>query len=531
MGELNAPDFENQPWCIYEGPELENITIDTSVAHSLPKFSGAHGESTTTHLQRLHGICQNLKPNRVNISDFKLKTFYFSLIDSANDWFLSLPSGSIRTWVQMQKKFLDKYYPVGKAMQVRRQLQDIRQGPNETMYDYLDKFNHLERSCCTLGLPEKLIIEYLIDGLNPLDKKLLDASAGGSMMSLPLSGIRRLVTKFAENARFREETTRQDEFTRTKNVASAETLVNSMPEQIEPMKEMMMHILRKQTVQVRPCEFCGSTDHKTDACPTSIEEDPVEANAVEGYQGYNNNNNHASPSRQYGQATNPSWKNENHPPRQYNQNAPPAGQYQQREPNQYLTGQYQQKGPNQYQASSSNQQGPNKWLEDMMKELSSTVQQSSGTVQQLSSTVQQLSTTVHQNQAKNDGAIADLKKHMSQLATAMSALTNEPGRLPSQTVQNPRGNVNAMTLRSGKKLDIAPMEQEEDESPELPEENKDALEEHRPGLVPAASSIHTSEEHKERPVPRTETSKFSTALPFPVPARVPKQHVMDEDVI
>ncbi|CAM8951083.1 unnamed protein product [Rhodiola kirilowii] len=212
------------------------------------------------------------------------------------------------------------------------------------MFDYLEKFNQLEQSCCNLGLPEKLIIEYLIDGLTPLDKKLLDASAGGSMMSLPLSGIRRLVTKFAENARFREETTRQDEFTRTKNVASAETTVNSMPEQMEQMKEMMMQILRKQTVQVRPCEFCGFMDHKTDACPTLIEEDQVEANA-------------------------------------YNQNAPPTGQYQQRGPNQYPTGQYQQKGPNQYQASSSNHQGPNKSLEDMMKQFSGTVQQFSGTVQ------------------------------------------------------------------------------------------------------------------------------------------------------
>ncbi|CAM8944728.1 unnamed protein product [Rhodiola kirilowii] len=59
-------------------------------------------------------------------------------------------------------------------MQVRRQLQDIKQGPNESMFDYLEKFNRLEQSCCNLGLPEKLIIEYLIDGLTPLDKKLLD---------------------------------------------------------------------------------------------------------------------------------------------------------------------------------------------------------------------------------------------------------------------------------------------------------------------------------------------------------------------
>ncbi|CAM8965588.1 unnamed protein product [Rhodiola kirilowii] len=147
MGELNAPEFETQPWCICQGPELENIVVDMSVINNLPKFSGTNGESAMTHLQRLHGICQNLKPSGVNVDDFKLKAFYFSLIDAANDWFLSLPSGSIRTWAQMQKKFLDKYYPAGWAMQVRRQLQDIKQGPNETMYDYLEKFNHLERSC------------------------------------------------------------------------------------------------------------------------------------------------------------------------------------------------------------------------------------------------------------------------------------------------------------------------------------------------------------------------------------------------
>ncbi|CAM8920462.1 unnamed protein product [Rhodiola kirilowii] len=110
-------------------------------------------------------------------------------------------------------------------------------------------------------------------------------------MNLSLSGIRDLITKVAENARFREETTRQDEFFRTKNVAQAETSVNSMPEEMRQMKEMMMQFLRKQTVQVGPCEFCGSTDHRTDACPTLIEVNPVEANAVGGYPGYNNNNN------------------------------------------------------------------------------------------------------------------------------------------------------------------------------------------------------------------------------------------------
>ncbi|CAM8943743.1 unnamed protein product [Rhodiola kirilowii] len=96
MGELFAPNFWNQPWCIYEGPELEDIGINTAVVHHMPKFSGRQGESATTHLQRFHGICRNIKPSGVEVEDFKLKAFDFSLIDAAKDWFLSLPSGSIQ---------------------------------------------------------------------------------------------------------------------------------------------------------------------------------------------------------------------------------------------------------------------------------------------------------------------------------------------------------------------------------------------------------------------------------------------------
>ncbi|CAM8877436.1 unnamed protein product [Rhodiola kirilowii] len=130
MKELFPPNFQNQPWCIYEGPDLAAIEIKTAVVHYLPKFSGRQGESATKHLQSLHGICQTLRPYGDSVENFKLKAFYFSLTDMAQTWFLSLPPGSIRTWDQMQNKFLEKYYPAAKAGQVRKQLQDLRQGPN-----------------------------------------------------------------------------------------------------------------------------------------------------------------------------------------------------------------------------------------------------------------------------------------------------------------------------------------------------------------------------------------------------------------
>ncbi|CAM8968648.1 unnamed protein product [Rhodiola kirilowii] len=266
------------------------------------------------------------------------------------------------------------------------------------------------------------------------------------MMNLSLSGIRDLITNVAKNTRFREETTQQEEFCRIKNVAKAEASMSSMPEEMKQLKKMMIQILRRQPVPVKPCEFCGSTDHKTDACPTLIEEESAEVNAVAGYQGYNNNkNNRAGQNRQYGQATNPSWRNNNYPQKeaqpdvpqlaqsyyqpphqQYNQNAPSAGQYQQR-------------GPNQYQTGPNNQQEPSKSLDDTMKELAGNINQ--------------LGTSLHLYQAKTDGAISEQTKQMSQLATAMSTLTNEPGRLPSQTVQNPKVNL-SMIKRSNEKATL-----------------------------------------------------------------------------
>ncbi|CAM8880448.1 unnamed protein product [Rhodiola kirilowii] len=346
MGELCAPNFRNQPWCIYEGPELEGIVINSAVVHHLPKFSGRQGESATTHIQCYHGICQNLRPYGVEVEDFKLKAFYFSLIDAANDWFLSLSLGGIQTWDLMMKKFLNKYYPAGRAMQIRRQLQDLRQGPNTIMYDYLEKINALEQSCYNLRLPEKLIIEYMLDGLRPLDRKLLDASAGGTIMNLSPAGVRRKITEVAENARFRDEASKEEEFNRTRNVSRAEPPSSSMAEEMKQKKEMMMQLMRRQPVQVKPCEFCGALDHKTDACPTLVEEDQGEVNAVDGYQGEPAQHAASQPAQQ-----------------QYYR--PP---YRQQQGGHNGPSQYQQRGPNNNQAGPS-QQGPNKSLEEVVKEL------------------------------------------------------------------------------------------------------------------------------------------------------------------
>ncbi|CAM8999128.1 unnamed protein product [Rhodiola kirilowii] len=252
MGELSVSNFRDQTWPIYEGPDLAAITVSTSVVHHLPKFSGTKGESATSHLTRYHGLCLNLKPHGADVEIFKLKAFYFSLTDAAADWFLSLPPDSIYTWDQMQKQFVSKYYPAGRAAQVRKQLQELKQGPNETMYEYVEKFLALEKSCCNLELSEKVIVEYMLDGLRRLERKLLEASAGGNLMNL----------------------------TPARNVSTVEPSISAMAAEMKEMRELMKHVVRRQPVQVKPCEFCTATDHKTDECPTLQEDVQADINAV-----------------------------------------------------------------------------------------------------------------------------------------------------------------------------------------------------------------------------------------------------------
>ncbi|CAM8978340.1 unnamed protein product [Rhodiola kirilowii] len=355
------------------------------------------------------------------------------------------------------------------------------------MYEYVEKFIALEKSCCNLGLPEKLFVEYMLDGLRKLDRKLLDASAGGILMDLSPAGVRRKIMAVAESERFQDESTKEEEYTRTRNVS-----------RVEP-----------PSIQTKPCEFCAATDHKTDECPTLVADDQADVNAVGDYQSYGNR---PGAVRQYGAATTNQgvngqpWKsnNQQHQAQRepVRQNAPQQNQ----QPYQPPYRQYQQNGPSQYQHRGpiNNQPGPsnhssNKPLEKIVEELAATTK----------------------------GDIADLKKQMSQLTTLVSDLANSvsAGRLPSQTVQNPKGNVSAVTLRSARRAS-GPSEDENQQKPEdeAAEPSTFGQDEIGPDLIPSA------EISQPGPVPITENSNVQLPLPFPVQVPAPKKYVMDREV-
>ncbi|KAK4383695.1 hypothetical protein Sango_2750900 [Sesamum angolense] len=161
----------------------------------------------------------------------------------------------------------------------------------------------------------------------------------------------------------------------------------------------------KGTQQVKACGICTSSGHFTDACPILQEEPTMHANAVGGFSGPSQRG-HDTFSNTY----NPGWRD--YPNLRYG-NQP---QNSQRPP-------YQQPPPQTNSNSGTS-------LEDMMKILVANTQQF---------------------QQETRASIQNLESQVSQLASSVSRLESQ-GKLPSQTIINPKQNVSAITMCSEKEL-------------------------------------------------------------------------------
>ena len=66
-------------------------------------------------------------PTGVTEDQIKLRAFQFSLKDLAKDWLYYLPFGNIKTWNEMKRLFLEKYFPDSRAANIGKEICDVRQ--------------------------------------------------------------------------------------------------------------------------------------------------------------------------------------------------------------------------------------------------------------------------------------------------------------------------------------------------------------------------------------------------------------------
>ncbi|KAJ9543915.1 hypothetical protein OSB04_023622 [Centaurea solstitialis] len=281
LRELATHDVAQVPICIRYPQGNDNFILKTRLVHLLPSYHGLENEDPNKHLKEFHVVCLSMKPHEVTEDLIKLKAFPFSLKDRAKDWLYSLPSGSVTTWNQMARLFLDKFFPASKAASLRREICSIKQRDVETLHEYWERFKHLCVSCPQHGISEQLLLQYFYEGLLPMERKMIDAASGGAIFNKTPTQVRALITTMVENSRHfsgRSDMRREPQKVHEVNTGSIESKLFDLTNLVKQL------VVGKE--QVKACGICTGVDHPTDACP-QLQEDvvvsPEDVNAIGGF--------------------------------------------------------------------------------------------------------------------------------------------------------------------------------------------------------------------------------------------------------
>ncbi|KAL0423052.1 UNVERIFIED_CONTAM: hypothetical protein Sradi_0840000 [Sesamum radiatum] len=274
--EMTSLDLNQQPLCI-EYPTLDvDFELKSGLIHLLPTFRGLAGEDPHKHLKEFHVVCSGMRPQGVTEEQVKLRAFPFSLGEKAKDWLYSLPSGSIISWNELKKQFLENYFPASRTTTIRKEISGIRQFFGENFHEYWGRFKYLVESCPHHQIPDHLLIQYFYEGLSETNRSLVDAASGGALYDKTPTEARKLITIMAANNQ--QFGNRSDNPPRKVNEVSI-----SVDERLDKLTSLVERLIVGNTQQVKACGICTSSGHATNACPTLHEECTMHANAVGGF--------------------------------------------------------------------------------------------------------------------------------------------------------------------------------------------------------------------------------------------------------
>ena len=163
------------------------------------QFGGSASEDAGMHLHNFFELCNMTRIKDYDPDALKLHLFPFSLRGKAKEWLLALPRGNITSWADCCSKFLSKFCPPAKIMQLHSQITSFKQEDREPLALAWDRMKEAIRNCPNHGMEEWLILHMFYNALNPMSKTMLDTAAGGTIMGKPIDDVKKLLDEMQEN--------------------------------------------------------------------------------------------------------------------------------------------------------------------------------------------------------------------------------------------------------------------------------------------------------------------------------------------
>jgi hypothetical protein len=122
LRDLFAPVATYSPSCIVLPPtNATHFDLKPHVIQLLPTFHGLDLENPYSHVKKFKDIWATFKFQNFSEESVHLRLFPFSLHDRAKEWLDSNMPGSITSWENFLNKFYNKFFPMSKVNECRKE--------------------------------------------------------------------------------------------------------------------------------------------------------------------------------------------------------------------------------------------------------------------------------------------------------------------------------------------------------------------------------------------------------------------------
>ena len=287
----------------------------------LPNFHGMESENPYAHIKEFEEVCNTFREGGASIDLMRLKLFPFTLKDKAKIWLNSLRPRSIRNWVDLQAKFLKKFFPTHRTNGLKRQISNFSAKENEKFHECWERYMEAINACPHHGFDTWLLVSYFYDGMSSSMKQILETMCGGDFMSKNPEEAMDFLSYVSEVSRGWDEPNSREKgkfpSQPTQNPKGGmymlsedmdmKAKVATMARRLEELELKKMHevqAISETQAHVMPCTIFQSCDHVVDECPTMLAVREMlddQANVVGKFRPNNN--------APYGNTYNSSWKN------------------------------------------------------------------------------------------------------------------------------------------------------------------------------------------------------------------------------
>ncbi|OMO73048.1 Integrase, catalytic core [Corchorus capsularis] len=502
LRDLHLPMVVANPSCIRLSLAARNYELKQTHLTMIPQFNGIAGEDALAFIRDFVSTVQTFPLFNISEGELCMRCFPYSLKNGARNCLLSLEPNSLDTWEMIYHKFLLKYFPHQRTIDLRAKISYFQQKSGEAFHEAWERFQKLLSQFPHHLFSNEFLVQRFYDGLTSLWQSLVDMACNGDYGDKTADEMKAIYAREVANEVGSQSTLAQQVANLTKQIA---LLVNRDNQPQAP----------------EACGYCGLYGHSTNGCmnvdPTTMGYEDV--NYVGGYAARDPNNDPFAPTYnpRWQRHPNLSWRNpgvgssnQQMGPPGFRPPRPQFQQFPQQQP--YIQNQQQQNTQPQPQVQ-------NMKMEDMFKQLMGKMDAQFERQNKFEANTEAKFNQLSQGNQSTQASIRNLEKQVGQLAQQQNERAK--GKLPSNMEVNPKEGCYAITTRSGKVIEPIEKQVKEKEVHRKDVPSEAEVEDEEVVEIPRANPIETSSS-KSRDLSISTPMVKHYVPPIPFPQRLKK---------